>query len=176
MAGDRRTSMGLDYETYRDYLDVLIRKLRDRLGEGNLLGCALFGSVARGEATPGSDIDLLVLHAPVLISPLKAFCEVCDALGTEEVSRSLLARGLSPYPSPLFRTEEALRQNPLILLDILDHGVLLYDERARLRALLDRFREVLKSLGARKRVLEDGSWAWELKPDWRPGEVVEIVL
>lgn len=168
--------MGLGYETYREYLDALIRNLRDRFGEGNLLGCALFGSVARGVATSASDIDLLVLHSPVLPSPLKAFCEVCDGRAMEEASLTLRKQGLSPYPSPLFRTEEALRRNPLILLDVLDHGILLYDQRGQLRALLERFSEVLKELGTRKRVLEDGSWAWELKPDWRPGEVVEIVL
>jgi predicted nucleotidyltransferase len=168
--------MGLNYDTYRDYLDALIQRLWERFGEENLLGCALFGSVARGEASPDSDIDLLILHAPVPFSPLRAFCEVCDSLGTDEVSLGAKVRGLSPYPSPVLRTEQALRQNPLILLDVLNHGLLLYDKDGALRALLDRFSEVLRALGTRKRVLEDGSWAWGLKPDWRPGEVVEITL
>jgi len=39
--------------------------LRERLGE-RLLAVALFGSVARGEATPDSDIDLLVVVSDAL--------------------------------------------------------------------------------------------------------------
>jgi predicted nucleotidyltransferase len=54
---------GLTTETTPPSLGITIRKLRENrnvlIGEG-LLNVAVFGSVARGEEKPGSDIDLLV--------------------------------------------------------------------------------------------------------------------
>jgi len=29
-------------------------------------------------------------------------------------------------------------------------------------------------LGSRKVILGNGSWYWDLKPDWKPGEVIEL--
>jgi hypothetical protein len=35
-------------------------------------------------------------------------------------------------------------------------------------------KEKLKKLGSKKVVLPDSSWYWDLKPDMKPGEVIEI--
>jgi hypothetical protein len=32
----------------------------------------------------------------------------------------------------------------------------------------------MAELGSRRVELADGSWYWDLKPDWRPGEVVDL--
>jgi hypothetical protein len=32
----------------------------------------------------------------------------------------------------------------------------------------------MRALGSRRVYLADGSWYWDLKPDFRPGEVVEL--
>jgi len=61
-------------------------------------------------------------------------------------------------------------------LDIMDHGLILKDERGFLRDLIQRFKERLREMGAKKIIHKDGSWAWDLKPDWRPGEVIEVIL
>ncbi len=39
---------------------------------------------------------------------------------------------------------------------------------------LDQLRGRLRQLDARKVIHADGSWHWDLKPDWRPGEVIEL--
>ena len=45
-----------------------------------------------------------------------------------------------------------------------------------LQGKLKQLRKELDELRAEKILLEDGSWAWDLKPDWKPSEVIEIVL
>lgn len=168
--------MGIGYETYRSYLKNLVEALIAEFGEKNLLACALFGSVARGEARPESDIDLFILHCPLDFSCREKFLDIRFALEAGEEYQKLLKQGLFPHPSAIFKTEEALVENPLILLDVLDHGLILHDLKERLGALLGRLEEVLGRLGAEKVVLADGSWAWDLKPDWRPGEIIEVRL
>ena len=74
------------------------------------------------------------------------------------------------------KTEEELRENPLILLDILDYGIILYDPYKRMRRLLSDLRKKLKELKAEKIVFEDGKWCWDLKPNGKPGEILEIKL
>lgn len=54
---------GLTTETPPPSLGVVIKRLRanrDKLTDKGLLNVAVFGSVARGEESPGSDIDLMV--------------------------------------------------------------------------------------------------------------------
>jgi hypothetical protein len=63
---------------------------------------------------------------------------------------------------------------PWILLDIAHHGVVLYDPESILALELDAVRRRMADLGARRIELPDGSWYWDLKPDWQPGEVVDL--
>ena len=56
-------------------LGVIVRKCKDALSEyygARLKGVILYGSAARGDAVPASDIDLLVLLSP----PLDHFAEL----------------------------------------------------------------------------------------------------
>ena len=73
-------------------------------------------------------------------------------------------------------TPEELSRKPLILLDIVDHGVLLRDWHGFLSDKLERLKDIMKRFGSQKILFDDGSWAWDLKPDWQPGEVIEIEL
>ncbi len=41
-------------------------------------------------------------------------------------------------------------------------------------SVLERLRRRLAELGARRYVDEDGYEYWELKPDWKPGDVVRL--
>jgi predicted nucleotidyltransferase len=139
--------------------------LRERLGE-RLLAVALFGSVARGEATPDSDIDLLVVVSECPSETLMECLEV--------------RRQIEPYPlrrlSPLVTTPEQLRRNFLILLDIAEEGLILHDPQKVLAGLLAKLRERLRQWGSRKVRLPDGTWYWQRKPDWRLGEVLSLEL
>ena len=39
---------------------------------------------------------------------------------------------------------------------------------------LEAVRQRLRQLGSRRIERPDGSWYWDLKPDWRPGETIEL--
>ena len=67
-----------------------------------------------------------------------------------------------------------LADTPWILLDICDHGIILFDPRSVLARKLASLRLRLSELGSRRVELADGSWYWDLKPDMRPGEVIAL--
>lgn len=165
----------IGYDDYREYLQLLLGRLRDHHSREQVLGCALFGSVARTEARADSDIDLLVVVARVAADTMPRFARLLHALEADPVVTRLHDRGLSPDPYPVFMTAGDLEARPLILLDILDHGIVLYDA-GPLRDRMRRLRNRMDQLGTRKVTHADGSWHWDLKPDWVPGEVVERLL
>lgn len=76
----------------------------------------------------------------------------------------------------MLMTIEEIRKNPLILLNMMDEGSILFQRENCFNELIERMRAVTKKLGSRKIKLPDGSWYWELKPSWKPGEVIEVVL
>lgn len=142
-----------------------VEALKERMGQ-RLLAVALFGSVARGEATEESDIDLLVI--------------VDERPSTALQECLLVRRQVEPYPlrriSPVVTTPEMLRQNFLILLDILDHGITLYDPQGVLADLMARLKRRLEEWGSKKVQLPDGSWFWDLKPGKKLGEILSYEL
>lgn len=142
-----------------------VEALKERMGH-RLLAVALFGSVARGQATEESDIDLLVI---VNEKPSSALQECLS-----------VRRQVEPYPlrriSPVVTTPQMLRQNFLLLLDILDHGIVLHDPDGILCDLLSRLKCRLDEWGSKKVQLPDGSWYWELKPDRKLGETLSFEL
>jgi len=164
---------GFGYTTYKRLLDQLFQSLREAFGHDVIQAFALFGSVARGEARRDSDIDLLVVHEQVHFRPTEKSAEIRRKLCRSNEYRRLEAEGFTPDPFPIFMTEEDLYERPLILLDIMDHGIIIYDNGV-LKKRFESLRKRLSELGSKKVVLEDGSWYWDLKPDWKPGEVIEL--
>lgn len=163
----------LTYERCRDLLETLLSRLQENLGE-DLLSVALFGSVARGEGGQTSDLDLLVVHRGSPEAMPHRFVEVLRRLRQSQEYRSLAGQGFLPDPYPVFFTGAQLAKHPWLLLDIVDHGVILFDRGGTLRRELDRLQDRLRLLGARKVALPGGRWYWDLKPDWKPGEVIEL--
>jgi len=161
---------------FKGYLDEILNQLKERLGQ-TLVSVVLYGSVARGEAGEGSDIDLLVVSGSFgrsFGSRFELFNEVENSLLSSESRRRLrqLKRGTLISPVPL--TPEEVKRNPPILLDIIVDGIILYDKDGFLKDRLEELEKKLQSLGARRIRLPSGSWYWDLKPDYQFGEVVEI--
>ncbi|MEW5981807.1 MAG: hypothetical protein AB1806_05495 [Acidobacteriota bacterium] len=50
---------------------------------------------------------------------------------------------------------------------------ILVDRDGLLAARLDRLAKRMRELGSR-RIWRDGWWYWDLKPDYRPGEIFEL--
>ena len=165
--------MELGYADYQSVLSKLPSLLDEEFGD-EICAIALFGSVARGTASATSDIDLLIVHQDRAQSVLDRFTTVVMQLRESEESKELNARGILADPYPLFLNLTRLKKHPWILLDVADHGLILRDQDGILAKELMAIRKRLEELGAIKIVLPDGTWYWDLKPDWKPGEVVEL--
>lgn len=161
---------------YTDYVNLIVKLLKAKLGD-NLVSVVLFGSVARGEAGEGSDIDLLVVLESFNDSfgeRFRIFQEIEAELTASSPRIELRKRRLGTLISPIPLTKEEVKQRPPILLDILTDGIILYDKDDFIKRQLNELQERLKALGSRKVRLPDGRWYWDLKPDYKMGEVVEI--
>jgi len=158
---------------WRGLVDRLVAEYQAALGD-DLLAIACFGSVARGQAGPESDLDLYVVtrrRVSVMLDPRLA--QVRRVREGPEY-RALARHGFSPAVSPIYHTVEELSAHPWILLDIAHHGIILHDPEGILGRELAAIRRRLRELGSQRIELPDGSWYWDLKPDWRPGEIVEL--
>jgi uncharacterized protein len=140
----------------------------------NLVSIVLFGSVARGEATPDSDIDLLIIGEQF---PTGRFARLRSIDGSdrriEPDLERLRERGLDPRIMPFLKTRaEAERVVPLYL-DMVEDARLLYDRDGFFRSVLTRLQARLNALGAQRRRRGRIRY-WVLKPDLQPGEVFEL--
>jgi|SanBayMetagenome_1026888.scaffolds.fasta_scaffold06430_3 predicted nucleotidyltransferase len=140
-----------------------------------LIALAVFGSWARGEATPASDLDLLVVAEPLPPSRMKRvreFRRVADA------SRAVRSRVWSDHGpeielAPVFKTPQELAAGSPLYLDMTLWRIVLIDRAGMLEAFLEGLRKRMQALGS-KRVPFKGGAFWDYKPDFRPGEVVEL--
>lgn len=147
-------------------LERFVEVARTRWGQ-ELCSVILFGSWARGEAGPQSDIDVLVIRAGFPKSRLKRHMELFDV--AKAVSREFASR-VSIVP---LTRDEAEETKPFYLGMLTAHAIL-YDAGDFFRTLLRRLEERLRALGAQRRTDKDGFEYWVLKPDYRLGEVVEL--
>jgi len=67
-------------------------------------------------------------------------------------------------------TEGARAHRPLYL-DIVEDGILVLDRDGFFAKILSEMRQRMRELWSRRIYLDDGSWYWDLKPDFRFGEV-----
>lgn len=142
---------------------------RALLGD-RLVSLVLFGSLARGEARDASDIDLMVV-ADGFPQSLAAR----RRLLLDEWTRVRAAKGLASVEWNLVTKtpDEAQYHSPLYL-DMVEDARLLFDRDGFFAAVLESMRSRMHALGSRRVYLPDRSWYWDLKPDFRFGDVVDI--
>lgn len=157
------------------YLKLILGCLRALLKAMDLESFAVYGSVARGSASKCSDVDILLVSDSLvgsLGSRMDKLYPIEETLSEELkwLRRHGVYASLSFYP---LRKEEALRL-PLLFLDLTNEAAILYDRSGFLEAALLDLKGRLLKQGAKKVVLDKGRWYWNLKPDYRFGERIEI--
>ncbi|MBC7091878.1 MAG: nucleotidyltransferase domain-containing protein [Nitrososphaeria archaeon] len=157
----------------------LVKEYMDEIKEalnGKLVSVCLFGSIARGDFTRESDIDLLIIakNVPDDVGRRHSlFRESRRKILSSDTAVNLRRMGYSTTFSEIILTPEEVKTHPPILLDIVEEGIILYDDNNFLSSIIDEVRCRLKKLGAKRIKLKRG-WYWLLKPDAKFGE--EIIV
>ena len=160
---------------YRDLAAEYVELVKAHFGD-RLVSLCFFGSVVRGEASPDSDIDALVVADGLprdFGSRIRETNSMHESLKKRPTYKRLRSERRSAQISDIYLTRDEALSHPPILLDIADHGLIVYDRDEFLAEVLRDVREKLKILGARK-VLAKKGYYWVLKPDATPNEVIEI--
>lgn len=170
-----RNSSSIQSE-YRDYITLIVKSIKGYFKE-NLISLVLYGSVARKEAGEGSDLDFLVISKNFvgsLGSRFEVFNEIEKEIRQAKVYQKLKEQKFGTLISPVPLTPEEVKENPPLLLDVITDGIILYDKDDFMKNHLKTLERKLEKLGAKKFFLKTGKWYWDLKPDYKLGEVVEI--
>jgi uncharacterized protein len=139
-----------------------------------LISLVVFGSVGRSTPGPDSDIDILIVAKDLprgRMERVREFGEIEAGLsqGLDEAVRG----GVRAELSPVFKSPDEVKRGSPLFLDIVQDGRILYDRDRFMQDALALLDARLKKLGA-NRIWNGNAWYWDLKPDYRPGEVFEI--
>lgn len=160
-------------ERFKELQDKLLAEVKSFYGD-RLVSFVVFGSVARETYRFDSDIDLLIIAEDLPKGRMKRvaqFLTVEDRI--ETFLKSLQKEGMNTYISPVFKTPEEAEMGSPLFLDMVEDASILFDRNGFFSKVLERLRNRLKELGA-KRVWKGNAWYWVLKPDYKPGEVIEL--
>lgn len=159
----------------RDDLFAAIREATVATYSERLVALAIFGSWARGTATPASDLDLLVVAEPLPPSRMKRVREFRPVADATRSVRSCVWSDQGPEIelAPVFKTPHELAAGSPLYLDMTLWRVVLADRDDMLETFLKGLSERMQALGSRRVPFKGGAF-WDYKPDFRPGEVVEL--
>ncbi len=161
----------------REYFDKLIKRFSEEAENfyrERLVTAAIFGSVARQTATGESDIDLLVVATDLPMGRVKRVSEfTAIEIRLKKEIKELEGSGIHTWLSPVIQTPEEVLSGGLLFLDMIFDVLILYDRNDFFKNFLNSFKERLERLGA-KRIVQGDRWYWDLKPDYRQGEIFEI--
>lgn len=169
--------MNLDRIPHRPFADVLGRYCKILLNHFNnrLLGILVFGSVARGDWTPHSDIDLLVVvegwRGPTW-ERTRELATLIEELRKTREYKEAVRWGFIPIIQHYPLDREEAERSQRIYIDACVDGIVLYERDGFLTKVLGEFRRRMAKLGANRVYLPKGYY-WVL---WRgkAGEVFEI--
>lgn len=139
-----------------------------------LLSLAGYGSVARGKFHAESDFDFILAIDPWdgdNGTRWKEFEPIERAMEPEIAA--CRAGGWQVRLSPVFKSREDVEYGSPLFIDMVDEGRILFDRDDTLRQRLELMRSRMRKLGS-KRIWDGDTWYWDLKPDWKRGDVIEL--
>ncbi len=133
--------------------------------EKDLISFVIFGSLARKRFKKGSDIDILMI-----VKERKRFEDIYLKKYVK------IRRSDWPDVDVIIEEEKNLRENPLILLDMIENSIVLLDKNKTFERIIRDLKNKLKELGAKKVKLKRDLWYFDLKPDYKKGDRLEIKI
>ena len=141
--------------------------------DDRLVSVVLFGSVADGRARPDSDVDLLLVARDLPPGPRRRRALVAEAADRTE---ALLHRSVpQAFLSLVLKTPEEVELGGPLFYDMTLPGKaeMLFDRDGYMADYVRRLRERMTALGSVRRSLH-GKPYWDLKPTWKPGDVIDL--
>jgi len=161
----------------KEYFDRVVETLAGEVAGyygDRLISLAIFGSVARGTYRHDSDIDLLLVVDRLPRGRMKRIAEfmrIEERLG--KILKDARKQGLFIELSPIIKGPDEVEAGSPLFLDMIEDIKVLYDKDCFLMNRLKRLKARLDKLGAR-RLWRGNAWYWDLKPDFKPGDVIEL--
>jgi hypothetical protein len=161
-------------ERFKELERRLLAEIRSFYGE-RLVSVILFGSVAREAQSFESDLDLLVIAEGLPQGRMKRIREFGSVEDKVEPFLKTLQqkKGINTYISAIIKSPEEAEKGSPLFLDMVEDAKMLFDRDGFFAAVLERLRKRLKELGS-KRIWQGNAWYWDLKPDYKPGDVIEL--
>ncbi|WP_447979710.1 nucleotidyltransferase domain-containing protein [Candidatus Nitrospira bockiana] len=160
-------------EAFEDLLKETVKAIQSHYGD-RLVTVAVYGSVGRGTMRFDSDIDLLIIARGL---PNGRWTRAREFDAVEEVLEPAFMdarrHGIDTKLSVVLKTPEEAEAGSPLFLDMTEDAQLLYDRDDFFARRLERLRGRLRQLGS-KRIWRGNMWYWDLKPDYKPGEVFEL--
>lgn len=143
----------------------------------NLVTMAIFGSWARGTASPCSDIDLLLIADDLPNGRMKRMAQFKTVDEATRPDREKIWKDMGGLPglelSPVIKTPAEVAVGSPLFLDMTDWIDFVFDRNSFFSGYLEGLRARLQALGARRHWAA-GGYYWEYKPDIKPSEVVVL--
>jgi uncharacterized protein len=160
-----------------EVFDTLVAELLPAIQvvyEDRLISLAVFGSVGRRCPRPDSDLDFLIVadRLPLCHSERRAELDCVETLMAEALLRAR-QRGVETLLSPVVKSREAALAGTPLFLDMVEDAKIIHDQDGFLSGVLARLRDRMQALGS-KRIWRGTRWYWVLKPDYKPGEVIQL--
>jgi len=160
-------------ERFKELEDRIVAEAKVLYG-ARLVSVVFFGSAARETQRFDSDVDLLVIADGLPNGRMNRIREF-DAI--ERKLDSFLAdlrkEGIDTYLSAIIKSPAEAEAGSPLFLDMVEDAVIPFDRDGFFARRLDRLRKRLQELGS-KRIWRGNAWYWDLKPDYKPGDVFEL--